>query len=563
MVSEPISKIPNFFFPATMTSTPTSSAAAESSEPATISPTAQMTSPTFSSSPATQPLSSAASISQQASSLSSQTMAASTTLPFMSMDPVISQTWMPPPLMTEFSAWNPPLFTWTPTQPSVRPPVQPVLSTGRSFLPPMESASNFAGPTFAGAPGIAPLSSPRPIAPRSTAANTGSILNELVKSIGFSALNITNVVTTKLAAVEDYQYWRTQFESFLLSNGFLGILDGSIPAPPPYIFDAFHLETINPDYCNWLKLDQTVRSWLFATLSRDVLIEVHDLKNASAIWSRLESHFMSASLARSMELKRQLTTSRKGLNQSMEHYLRDIKIIADNLASINDPVAPRELFKTILMGLGRDYESLITSVGLFPESFTFERLRNCLIEKEQTIQYMRTLEEPPQAQAFAVQAQATGQPPPHGGQQQRGRGYRGRGGRGQRGRGGRGQRGRGYAPHQHGYGFPPPMGYGYPPPGYVPGGAPHAGILGAPGSAGSSSVDGHSVPPPVVCQICYAPGHPASTCPSRFVQPAAPALAAQAPDATDIVWYPDSGASAHMTPHPGQNYGGGSTSSGQ
>ncbi|CAH9113932.1 unnamed protein product [Cuscuta epithymum] len=330
-----------FFFPATMTSTPTSSAAAESSEPATISPTAQMTSPTFSSSPATQPLSSAASISQQASSLSSQTMAASTTLPFMSMDPVISQTWMPPPLTTEFSAWNPPLFTWTPTQPSVRPPVQPVLSTGRSFLPPMESASNFAGPTFAGAP-----------------------------------------------------------------------------------------------------------------------------------------------------------------------------------------------------------------VGLFPESFTFERLRNCLIEKEQTIQYMRTLEEPPQAQAFAVQAQATGQPPPHGGQQQRGRGYRGRGGRGQRGRGGRGQRGRGYAPHQHGYGFPPPMGYGYPPPGYVPGGAPHAGILGAPGSAGSSSVDGHSVPPPVVCQICYAPGHPASTCPSRFVQPAAPALAAQAPDATDIVWYPDSGASAHMTPHP-------------
>ncbi|CAH9058461.1 unnamed protein product [Cuscuta epithymum] len=259
---------------------------------------------------------------------------------------------------------------------------------------------------------------------------------------------------------------------------------------------------------------------------------------------------MSASLARSMELKRQLTTSRKGPNQSVEHYLRDIKIIADNLASINDPVAPRELFKTILMGLGRDYESLITSVGLFPESFTFERLRNCLIEKEQTIQYMRTLEEPPQAQAFAVQAQAAGQPPPNGGQQQRGRGYRGRGGRGQRGRGGRGQRGRGYAPHQHGYGFPPPMGYGYPPPGYVPGGAPHAGILGAPGSAGSSSVEGNSVPHPVVCQICYAPGHPASTCPSRFVQPAAPALAAQAPDATDIVWYPDSGASAHMTPHP-------------
>ncbi|CAH9108547.1 unnamed protein product [Cuscuta europaea] len=282
---------------------------------------------------------------------------------------------------------------------------------------------------------------------------------------------------------------------------------------------------------------------------------------------------MSASLARSMELKRQLTHSRKAPNQSMEHYLRDIKIIADNLAAINAPISPRELFQTILLGLGRDYESLITSIGLFPESFTFEKLRTCLVEKEQTIQYMRALEDPPQAQAFASQAQAAGQPPPHG-QQQRGRGYRGRGGRGQWGRGGRGQRGRGYGPPQPGYGYPPQMDYGYPPPGYVTGGAPHAGILGAPGSAGmsvqsnvytyalstyctnrgyagSSSVEGNYVPPPVVCQICYAPGHPASTCPSRFVQPAAPALAAQTPEASDIVWYPDSGASAHMTLHPG------------
>ncbi|CAH9091927.1 unnamed protein product [Cuscuta europaea] len=259
---------------------------------------------------------------------------------------------------------------------------------------------------------------------------------------------------------------------------------------------------------------------------------------------------MSASLARSMELKRQLTHSRKAPNQSMEHYLRDIKIIDDNLAAINAPISPRELFQTILLGLGRDYESLITPVGLFPESFTFEKLRTSLVEKEQTIQYMRALEDPPQAQAFAGQTQAAGQPPPHG-QQQRGRGYRGRGGRGQRGGGGRGQRGRGYGPPQPGYGYPPQMGYSYPPPGYVTGGAPHTGILGAPGSAGSSSVEGNSVPPPVVCQICYAPGHPASTCPSRFVQPVAPALAAQTLEASDIVWYPDSGASAHMTPHPG------------
>ncbi|CAH9127318.1 unnamed protein product [Cuscuta epithymum] len=467
------------------------------------------------------------------------------------------------------AVWTPPIFTWTPTPPTVRPASSVLLSGSRS-IPHVAESSVFAGPTLAGDPGIAPLLNSGPIAPRSNILpGPGSSLSDLVKTIGLSALNITNIVTTKLNAVEDYLSWRTQFESFLVSNGFLGILNGSIPAPPPYLFYACQREVLNPDYCNWLKLDQTVRSWLFATLSRDVLIEVRELKNASAIWGRLESHFMSASLARSMELKRQLTHSRKSPTQSMDHYLRAIKDIADNLACINSPVSTKELFETILLGLGRDYESLITSVELFPESFTFEKLRTHLIEKEQTIQYMRTMEDSTQAQAFAGQVQPAG-PLPHGGQQQQhnggqqqqqngGRGQRGRGGRGQRGRGGRGgrgQRGRGYGPHQAGYGF----GYGYLPPGYFPGGAPHAGILGAPGSAGSSSGEGNSVPPPVVCQICYAPGHPASTCPSRFTQPAAPALAAHAPDASDFVWYPDSGASAHMTPHLGPNNGGGSSS---
>ncbi|CAH9061128.1 unnamed protein product [Cuscuta europaea] len=132
-------------------------------------------------------------------------------------------------------------------------------------------------------------------------------------------------------------------------------------------------------------------------------------------------------------------------------------------------------------------------------------------------------------QGAGQQPQGVGQQQPVGGQAPRGRGQRGgRGGRGQRGgRGGRGQRGRGYGQYQPGHGYAPHFGYGDPPPGYFPGGAPHGGILGAPGLA----------------------GHPASKCPSHYVQPAAPALAAQAPDASDMVWYPNSGVSAHMTPH--------------
>lgn len=79
-----------------------------------------------------------------------------------------------------------------------------------------------------------------------------------------------------LNAVEDYLPWRTQFESFLVSNGLLGMIDRSIPMPPTFTYDSQGREILNPSYYAWLKIDQTVRSWLFATLSR--LVEVHDLK---------------------------------------------------------------------------------------------------------------------------------------------------------------------------------------------------------------------------------------------------------------------------------------------
>ncbi|CAH9140927.1 unnamed protein product [Cuscuta epithymum] len=70
-----------------------------------------------------------------------------------------------------------------------------------------------------------------------------------------------------------------------------------------------------------------------------------------------------------------------------------------------------------------------------------------------------------------------------------------------------------------------------------------------------------SVPPPIVCQICFSTGHSALACPSRFSQPSAPALMTNSGETNSALWYPDSGASAHMTTSDGQNLGS-STSSG-
>ena len=82
-----------------------------------------------------------------------------------------------------------------------------------------------------------------------------------------------------------------------------GIIDGTMPTPSP-IFTYMHgLQQPNPGYHYWVRVDQLVRSWIFAIISKNLLCEVHDLVHASDIWKRLEHRFNTASLARALDLK--------------------------------------------------------------------------------------------------------------------------------------------------------------------------------------------------------------------------------------------------------------------
>ncbi|XP_048502842.1 uncharacterized protein LOC104896915 [Beta vulgaris subsp. vulgaris] len=59
-------------------------------------------------------------------------------------------------------------------------------------------------------------------------------------------------------------------------------------------------------------------------------------------------------MARSMELKGRLTRIKKTPSQSMDGYLRDIKVIVDSLAAIECPVSNQDLVQYTLFNLDRD-----------------------------------------------------------------------------------------------------------------------------------------------------------------------------------------------------------------
>ncbi|KAM3270617.1 hypothetical protein P3S67_028819 [Capsicum chacoense] len=373
--------------------------------------------------------------------------------------------------------------------------------------------------------------------------------------------NVTNLVTIKLNSVEDYLTWRTQFTCLLLSHELMGFVDSSIPPPSPLLGDASGNPQPNPLYRSWIKIDQSVRSWLFATLSRDVLFDIHFLPTSRDIWLSLHLRYMDASQAKSIELKRQLTTLRKDDNISIDHYLRNAKQIADSLAAINAPVVSWDFIDHVLLGLGKEYDTLVGIITHFLGQLSIEELRTKLLLHEQRLQRFKDLDLLTMHQAFAAHSVSTTTPQDSsaqfGNHTGRGRGHsssfigRGRGGRGY-GLNGRVQQSQ-FNSSNHNTRIStigqPQLGTGVTYPGFynshsVSTNSPSMGVLG-------------SHPPTLTCQICGSLGHTALQCTNRFNHVF---VANDLPksfttmfvgETNDTTWYVDSAAFAHMTPSEG------------
>lgn len=114
--------------------------------------------------------------------------------------------------------------------------------------------------------------------------------------------NVTQLVSIKLDT-DNFLTWKSQSISLLLSTEHMGFVDGTIPCPAQFVTDAEGRAVLNPAFRDWFRHDQSVRSWLFATVSQDVLLDVHELPTSREIWIALERRYLDQSKAREMKLK--------------------------------------------------------------------------------------------------------------------------------------------------------------------------------------------------------------------------------------------------------------------
>ena len=109
----------------------------------------------------------------------------------------------------------------------------------------------------------------------------------------------------------------------LTQNGLKKALDGKSKKPT----------SMTDEKCD--KLDEKALSAIQLCLSKEVLSEVASENTTAAIWAKLESLYMTKSLANKLRLKERLYTIRMPVGTSIQSHLDEFNTIVMDLANID------------------------------------------------------------------------------------------------------------------------------------------------------------------------------------------------------------------------------------
>jgi hypothetical protein len=196
-------------------------------------------------------------------------------------------------------------------------------------------------------------------------------------------------ITLKLNS-DNYNLWKFLVKNFLEGHNLFGYVDGSNPPPPPkQVLTATSATVDNPEYQSWYHQDKQVLSIIVSTLTEEILPHVLTLSSSREVWLTLETLFSAHSQAHIMQIRSQLTNLKKG-SQKIAKYFRKAQNLAHALVAANQPIQDSKLVSHILVGLGTDYDSLVTSVTTRPDSIKLDDLYRYLLSHEIRLDQQQT-----------------------------------------------------------------------------------------------------------------------------------------------------------------------------
>jgi hypothetical protein len=122
-----------------------------------------------------------------------------------------------------------------------------------------------------------------------------------------------------------------------------------------------------------------------------IMAQIIGYNTSHTAWNALEKTFSSSSKARIMPLRLELQSTKKG-SLSMIDYIMKVKVDADNLAAIGEPVLEQDQVINLLGGLGSDYNAVVTAINIRDDKIYIEAVHSMLLAFEHRLEQQSSID---------------------------------------------------------------------------------------------------------------------------------------------------------------------------
>ncbi|XP_023753420.1 uncharacterized protein LOC111901781 [Lactuca sativa] len=157
------------------------------------------------------------------------------------------------------------------------------------------------------------------------------------------------------------------------------------PSSSPSFSTATEVEKTKAvvEYETWSRLDAIILQWIYETISNNLLHTILKPNTfASQAWTVLENIFQHKQSTQVVYLDSKFVSTRLDHHPNISCYCQDMKMLADQLENVENPVSNQRLFVQFIVGLNESYEGLAMLIQQKTPLPDFYEFRSKLVMEE-------------------------------------------------------------------------------------------------------------------------------------------------------------------------------------
>ncbi|KAK5834299.1 hypothetical protein PVK06_018176 [Gossypium arboreum] len=151
--------------------------------------------------------------------------------------------------------------------------------------------------------------------------------------------------------------------------------------PPEFVSDESGRLVKNPKRVSFNKQDKAIASLLLSVVNLEILPDLVISQSTAEIWEVIGQLYSTKTTTKIINLQYFLYSQKKG-DKNICDYLRQLKLIKDNLGICGEKISDAEHITAILNGLPSNFDSVVTLITTSKLAYDVPALSSMLIDFE-------------------------------------------------------------------------------------------------------------------------------------------------------------------------------------